>query len=114
MNRVAWVILLFLLIGCAPKASFDVSLLNFSQTAVYDWETNQSTDVISFLIRNDDKMKLDCDIILGFYHGNEEELKKAKVGLIEPGNLKNISIDLDMLDGDADMNITTECSRYTP
>jgi hypothetical protein len=101
-------------VGCAEKVQkeFDVAL----STAVMNQterEDNKTTDIMTFLMKNNEKFALDCELSTEIINTTNKTTTLSGVGRLDAGEAKEITLRLEMLDGEAEIKITKECKRAT-
>ncbi len=100
------------LTGCTPDESekdFDVSLYGANHKDIFIEEKNATLDQISFVMKNNEDFPLDCQIIFKMDNVTERTSKVGAVGLLDPGERKNISLSFEMFLGYTDINIIPKC-----
>lgn len=116
MKRPLLFVLLFLLVGCAapqPQETeeFNISLHDASHSEKFSPDLNKTMDTISFVIRNNEVFALDCYVILSLDNQTNKTASKGTVGLLEPGEQKQVSLTFEMLYGTTDLKVEPSCRK---
>jgi hypothetical protein len=111
MRLVVFFLFLVLLTGCTQQVStsYDVVLFDSNHSDVYDEDTKIMTDTISFKIRNDDSLTLDCVVNLEMSNSTNSTRKQGNVGILEPEQVKEVKLSFQMFYGDTDLSIKPDC-----
>jgi hypothetical protein len=105
---------LFLLSGCLLQKdadAFNVSLLNASHEDVFSQEQNKTLDRVSFIIKNNEDFDVYCDVFLNLNNLTNSSSSRGVVGVLPPGKQKSVSMSVDMLKGESELNITRQCKK---
>lgn len=111
MRMVSLLLLALFLLGCSSQLqkNFVVSLLHASSSPVSVAGNNESVDKVSFILQNDEAFALDCSVLVTLDNRTDSSYLRGSVGLIGPGEGKNVSLSLSMLDGKSSMSIVPDC-----
>lgn len=111
MRILILLLILALLVGCAPQApeKFNVSMFNASHEDVFNPDTNRTLDTISFIIQNNEPFDLDCSVILTLDNTTTSGSKTGKVGVLQPDQQKHVSLGFEMPSGKTELQIVPDC-----
>ncbi|MBW2996790.1 hypothetical protein KY349_00445 [Candidatus Woesearchaeota archaeon] len=113
MKNMLIIIICIFLLGCATKApeEFNVSLHSASQGEEFVQDQNKTMDIISFVIQNNEDFDLDCSVLLSLDNQTNQTSSKGTVGLLAPGEQKQVSLTFEMFYGNTDLKIEPSCSK---
>ena len=113
---------LFLLSGCLGNPEFtedgadfhpgfDISLFNANHEDAFVSSNETISEKISFLSQNNEDFILDCVLDLEVSNQTNSSTKRGKLGVLKPGEIKNVSLTFEMFEGDSSFKVTPYCRQ---
>lgn len=109
-------LLFVFVVGCGiqqTQEKFNVSLANVRHEGVFVLEQNKTLDEISFIIKNNEKIDLLCNVSLNLSNGSNFTAVNGAVGVLGPRQQKKISLKFEMFAGETKIVMGSVCSRNT-
>jgi hypothetical protein len=107
--------LVFIFSGCSKQATipeqFNIEFMNVSHTDIFLSEENKTRDKLEFIMFNKEEFDLSCEIVIKIDNETNSLIKKGKVGLIEAGRKKNVSMSFEMLEGKSRLVVERSCDK---
>jgi hypothetical protein len=101
-----------LVVGCAPATvqQYNVTMhdaeINETQK-----DNNRTIDMMRFTLKNNENFDLNCSIITEISNKTNLTSTRSEAGLIEGASAKRITLKIEMLNGEAELNLKPECAR---